>query len=41
VYAHDGQFLALARFDKPLGQWKPEKVFDPEPPAKLRDPALS
>ena len=27
IYTHDGQFLALARFDKPLGQWKPEKVF--------------
>ena len=41
VYSHDGQFLALARFDKPLGQWKPEKVFDPEPVARVKDPALS
>ena len=41
VYSREGQFLALARFDKPLGQWKPEKVFDPEPPARLKDPALS
>lgn len=41
VYSRDGQFLALARFDKPLGQWKPEKVFDPEPPAMLKNPALS
>ena len=41
VYTHDGRFLALARFDRPLGQWKPEKVFDPEPPAKQKDPALS
>lgn len=28
VYAHDGAFLALARYDKPTGQWRPEKVFD-------------
>ena len=41
VYSHDGQFLALARFDKSLGQWKPEKVFDPEPPTKMKNPALS
>jgi tRNA pseudouridine55 synthase len=41
VYSHDGQFLALARFDKPLGQWKPEKVFDPDPSTRLKDPALS
>ncbi len=41
VYSHDGQFLALARFDKRLGQWKPEKVFDPEPAARVKDPALS
>jgi tRNA U55 pseudouridine synthase TruB len=41
VYSHDGQFLALARYDKPLGQWKPEKVFDPEPQARQKNPALS
>ena len=27
VYSHDGRFLALARYDRPLGQWRPEKVF--------------
>lgn len=41
VYSHDGQFLALARYDKPLGQWKPEKVFDPEPQARQKNTALS
>ena len=41
VYSHAGQFLALARFNKPLGQWKPEKVFEPEPPVRLKDSALS
>lgn len=28
VYGHDGTFIALARYDKPTGQWRPEKVFD-------------
>ncbi len=28
VYGHDGSFIALARYDKPTGQWRPEKVFD-------------
>ncbi len=28
VYGHDGRFIALARYDKPTGQWRPEKVFD-------------
>ena len=41
IYTHDGQFLALARFDKPLGQWKPEKVFDPRSPFRQKDHALS
>ncbi len=27
LYSVDGRFLALARFDRPLGQWRPEKVF--------------
>lgn len=30
LYSADGRFLALARFDRPLGQWRPEKVFNGE-----------
>ena len=41
IYTHDGQFLALARFDKPLGQWKPEKVFDLGTMTRHADHALS
>lgn len=41
IYTHDGQFLALARFDKPLGQWKPEKVFDSGPMVRQTDHVLS
>ena len=41
VYTHDGQFLALARFDKPLGQWKPEKVFAPSSKTGQKDHVLS
>ena len=28
VYSLDGRFLALARFDRPLGLWQPTRVFD-------------
>ena len=41
IYTHDGQFLALARFDRPIGQWKPEKVFDPGSMTRQKDHALS
>ena len=34
VYGHDGRFVALARYDKPTGQWKPEKVFDDQQPSR-------
>lgn len=39
VYGHDGRFLALARYDKPSGQWKPEKVFDGGDQSRARTPA--
>ena len=36
VYGHDGSFIALARYDKPTGQWRPEKVFDAAPQPNRR-----
>ena len=36
VYGHDGSFIALARYDKPTGQWRPEKVFDAAPQTTRR-----
>ena len=41
VYGHDGRFLALARYDKPTGQWRPEKVFDGEQKGRSGAPARS
>ena len=29
AYTTDGRFIAIMRFDGPMGQWKPEKVFQP------------
>ena len=29
AYTTDGRFIAIMRFDGPLRQWKPEKVFNP------------
>lgn len=33
VYNSDGQFLALARFDRPANAWKPIKVFQVDQPS--------
>ena len=35
LYTAEGRFLALARFDRPLGVWYPEKVFHEEGDARI------
>jgi len=35
LYAHDGRFVAIARYDRSLTQWKPIKVFDLPVPSKI------